>query len=420
MSDHWNTNSYCTHHLNPPPSPPQGVWAGRRVRVDVAVFEPRKQHLEWQHFLCPPKHGQPPVGALRPQRVRRLLAPTARERCRVLLLGRRHGECATTRPLAAVKARTKCRSYLFAIFLLFQTRRVADVRVCAVGCVLATRGCCIVLFWPVALQAYRCPFPDNHPAWLAVDCVCNGGYACPAPAFDAAAYYESAPGSREDGSEPREALCLACQLAFLLQSETRWFDFLPLSRVSYSLVCCVSARSPLLRRRFGRCEYNCSACLPGSTADGVDWSPSCAACGLGGQQPLAGQDTCEACPPGAAANETGAETCAPCRQVRFCVGQWRAPFPLYALKVPPYTCANALAWTLVGLSLSLSPRRARRRRPQGRPSARRAAWAPTPGKQAPPRACPAPTAQWRPSPAPAAATPAPPERCLCLPLAACL
>jgi hypothetical protein len=107
--------------------------------------------------------------------------------------------------------------------------------------------------------------------------------------------------------------------------------------------------------------------------------------------------------------------------------QWRAAFACVHFEGAPVhtcVCTNALACTPRGgppsLSLSPSLRRARRPRPQGRPSARRAAWAPTPGKQAPPRACPAPTAQWRPSPAPAAATPAPPERCLCLPLAACL
>ena len=61
-----------------------------------------------------------------------------------------------------------------------------------------------------------------------------------------------------------------------------------------------------------RCEYNCTACSAGSIADGLDFSSTCAACGLGTQQPLDGTETCELCAAGTFANETGTALCAPC------------------------------------------------------------------------------------------------------------
>ena len=144
-----------------------------------------------------------------------------------------------------------------------------------------------------------------------MNCDCNGGYFCPSPpSFNASVYYANTPGSRQDECVNRSnqslfksRSCFVCSIQLIVQE----LLLLTLLHQLIYFFCSLFVSFFLYR-----CEYNCTACLAGSIADGNDFSSTCAACGLGTQQPLEGSETCELCAAGTFANETGSALCSPC------------------------------------------------------------------------------------------------------------
>jgi hypothetical protein len=104
--------------------------------------------------------------------------------------------------------------------------------------------------------SYLCPFPDNHPAWLALDCTCGAGWYCPHIPPDS--YFAATFGQGQAG-----------------------------------------------------CEYNCTAC-PVGTFGTEEWQTNCTNCEIGTYADTVASTGCDDCEVGTYTNQTGTETCPLC------------------------------------------------------------------------------------------------------------
>ncbi len=169
--------------------------------------------------------------------------------------------------------------------------------------------------------SFLCPFPDDHPAWLDVDCVCSAGYYCPRP-FDAAAYAHSAarpssPGGRVAGCEYN---CTQCSPGRHNPATFHVYDDDDIDGnddgTDDAAAETETAARPLYPRPAARYEWqhNCSACPAGREAPLPGTGGPCDACAPGtfSNGSAAFRDGCGRCSPGTFAARRGARSCAAC------------------------------------------------------------------------------------------------------------